>query len=84
MASWTVKDTLQWLEVLRLSQYQERFAKNEISGELQIRSMALNLSDRLIHPDPSIYVITGPILLEIGLEDLDYMEITVLAHRKVG
>lgn len=28
--------------------------------------------------------IAGPILLEIGLEDLDYMDITVLAHRKVG
>lgn len=28
--------------------------------------------------------ISGPILLDISLEDLDYMGVTVLAHRKVG
>lgn len=28
--------------------------------------------------------IAGPILLDISLEDLDYMSITTLAHRKVG
>lgn len=27
--------------------------------------------------------ITGPILLELSLQDLDYMEITILGHRKV-
>jgi hypothetical protein len=26
----------------------------------------------------------GAILLEIGLDDLDYMDITVLAHRKAS
>ena len=26
----------------------------------------------------------GPVLLELGLDDLDYMEITALGSRKVG
>jgi hypothetical protein len=31
----------------------------------------------------SINQITGPVLLDISLEDLDYMEVKALGHRKV-
>jgi len=53
---WDIGDVLSWLSSLSLSQYGQKFAENEISGE---------------------------ILLDVGLDDLDYMGIKVLGHRKV-
>jgi SAM domain (Sterile alpha motif) len=55
VGAWDVQDTLEWLDMLGLSQHRESFSQNEISG---------------------------PILLEVGQDDLDYMHITALAHRK--
>lgn len=48
-------DTLSWLTSLDLYAYGQKFAENEIFGD---------------------------ILLDLGLDDLDYMGIKVLAHRK--
>ena len=53
---WSIKDSLEWLQWLNLSQYSSQFAENQING---------------------------PILLEISNEDLDYMNINILAHRKI-
>ena len=50
-----MSDTLSWLTSLNLTAYGNKFAENEIYGE---------------------------ILLDLGLDDLDYMGIKVLAHRK--
>mmetsp|Transcript_17171 Transcript_17171/g.35332 ORF Transcript_17171/g.35332 Transcript_17171/m.35332 type:complete len:506 (-) Transcript_17171:52-1569(-) len=52
---WVLADTLSWLTSLGLSSYGQKFAENEIFGD---------------------------ILLDLGLDDLDYMGIKVLAHRK--
>ena len=48
-------DSLSWLTSLGLANYGQKFAENEIFGD---------------------------ILLDLGLDDLDYMGIKVLAHRK--
>ncbi|GMI10080.1 hypothetical protein TrVE_jg4410 [Triparma verrucosa] len=53
--NWAMADTLSWLTSLGLTSYGNKFAENEIYGE---------------------------ILLELGLDDLDYMGIKVLGHRK--
>ncbi|GMH63992.1 hypothetical protein TL16_g03857 [Triparma laevis f. inornata] len=53
--TWAMADTLSWLTSLGLTNYGNKFAENEIFGE---------------------------ILLELGLDDLDYMGIKVLGHRK--
>ena len=52
---WEMADTLSWLTSLNLASYGNKFAENEIYGE---------------------------ILLELGLDDLDYMGIKILGHRK--
>jgi hypothetical protein len=49
-------DVMTWLNKLKMGKYAQKFAENEIKGE---------------------------ILTEVGLDDLDYMGIQVLAHRKV-
>lgn len=54
--NWTISDVTAWLNHLKLSQYVESFAVNEINGE---------------------------VLLDFSLEDLDYLQITILAHRKI-
>jgi hypothetical protein len=94
--SWSVRDTTAWLCSQGLQQYQDRFAKNEISGMyihthilMKIYRCMYRYTHRYIHTAlspraPFMWLLyAGPILMEIGLDDLDYMGITVLAHRKV-
>ncbi|GMI48902.1 hypothetical protein TrCOL_g5546 [Triparma columacea] len=55
VSDWVMADSLSWLTSLGLASYGNKFAENEIFGD---------------------------ILLDLGLDDLDYMGIKVLAHRK--
>ncbi|EGB06964.1 hypothetical protein AURANDRAFT_65168 [Aureococcus anophagefferens] len=80
VAEWSVADAADWLETTaKLPQYAAVFAANDRAAK---GCEIPNFKGSYLGRFPLANEIGGAELLDLGLDDLDYLEIKALAHRK--
>ncbi len=77
--TWSVQDVTKWLTNLGLESYVPQFSEHAISGDVWL----LTCVEEPRAERGFIGVGTGEVLLELTAEDLDFMKVSILGHRKV-